>query len=182
MFGFNRFFVFLYIVSFLLLITKMNVLAEKNLPSIFTDDAFVNDDICSSVINEHPCVKNILEVVVHEINQLKISSSENLQKVGVLKEHQEKLKRELSESKRQIKFLEKQLKTLELEEQTNPEFMINTAPKENPHQYEDYFNTIFEKFNNLNWLDMDNIMDKVDNTTMVRWVSAIFYLLYHHKF
>ena len=68
MFGFNRFFVFLYIVSFLLLITKMNVLAEKNLPSIFTDDAFVNDDICSSVINEHPCVKNILEVIVHKMN------------------------------------------------------------------------------------------------------------------
>ena len=131
MFGFNRFFVFLYIVSFLLLITKMNVLAEKNLPSIFTDDAFVNDDICSSVINEHPCVKNILEVVVHEISQLKISSSENLQKV----------ERELIESKREIKFLKKRLKTLELEEQTKPDFMINTVPKDNQHKYDDYINT-----------------------------------------
>ena len=130
----NMFFVFLSIVSVLLLMPKMNMLAENNLQSIFTDDAFVSDDICSSVINEHPCVKNILEVLVKEINllkitsnemkisshEMKISSDEKIQKVDEQlkremsenKQLNEHLKRELSESKREIKFLKRQLKRL----------------------------------------------------------------------
>ena len=53
--------------------------AETNLPSLFTDQSFVEDDFCASVINDHPCVKNVLSVLVNHIN-------DNLQEIRSIRE------------------------------------------------------------------------------------------------
>ena len=53
------------------------VSGQTALPTIFTDEAFVDDDICSMIINEHPCVKNVLGVLVDHINQ-------NLQRIQLI--------------------------------------------------------------------------------------------------
>jgi len=84
-------------------ITKVS--GQTALPTIFTDKAFVSDDICSLIINEHPCVKNVLGVLVDHINQnlqriqLNEEEAKETQKVKDQKLDELKLKLELLESK-----------------------------------------------------------------------------------
>ena len=60
----NLFNIFCAIVA----VSSTTVSGQTALPTIFTDEAFVDDDICSMIINEHPCVKNVLSVLVDHIN------------------------------------------------------------------------------------------------------------------
>ena len=72
------------------------VRGHKDIASIFTDDTFIDDDICSSTINDHPCVKNVLAVLVDHINL-------NMQRIRVLEE--DRLK-ETKENEQKIKMIE----------------------------------------------------------------------------
>ena len=69
----NLFNIFCAIVA----VFSTTVSGQTALPTIFTDEAFVDDDICSMIINEHPCVKNVLGVLVDHINQ-------NLQRIQLI--------------------------------------------------------------------------------------------------
>ena len=94
------------------------VSGQTVLPTIFTDKAFVADDICSLIINEHPCVKNALSVLVDHINQ-------NLQRIQ-FNEVKAKEEKQTLESKflEERNYHEKNYKILEskfLEKQKNHE-------------------------------------------------------------
>ena len=61
------------------------VRGEIGFSSLITDEAFANDDFCSTAISNHFCVKNILSVLVEHIN-------DNLQEIRKLKENEQRLK------------------------------------------------------------------------------------------
>ena len=79
MFYFDRVFVFLYIFLIGLSPNKNSVAAQKIPSSTVTDDSSVGDDICSSVIDAHPCVKNFLEVLVQKIDLLQTTQKQLIQ-------------------------------------------------------------------------------------------------------
>ena len=81
---------------FLAVFSILKVSGQTALPSMFTDEAFVEDDICSMIINEHPCVKNVLGVLVDHINQ-------NLQRIQVVEEEVKELMEERKVTQKMLK-------------------------------------------------------------------------------
>ena len=57
-------------ISYVTLLSTLTIqtVIESSLSNLFTNHTFVEDDICSSVIIDHPCVKNILTVLVNHIS------------------------------------------------------------------------------------------------------------------
>ena len=96
----HKFFCFCIILSGL---SSSNVvLGDKILSSIFTDDTFVDDDICSSIINEHPCVKNVLGVLVDHIN-------DNLQRIKANDRRTKLLEEKLQQNEENLNILQNKL-------------------------------------------------------------------------
>ena len=54
-------------------------MVEPSITNLFTDHTFVDDNLCSSIIHDHPCVKNILTVLVNHI-------SDNIREMKLFKE------------------------------------------------------------------------------------------------
>ena len=179
-------FVFLCIFLIALIANINNVLAEKNLPSIFTDDAFVGDDVCSSVINDHPCAKNILEVLVQKINLLEIKSNENQENYQITKTKLEEeishSKLEIESSKREIKLLKIQVKKSRLEKYSKPGAFENAGNEEKTYTFDDHIKAYFKEFSKINWFDIDDTKNEIDNTTIVRYDSYITFILYYSKY
>ena len=154
------------------------VRGDKILSSIFTDDTFVDDDICSSIINEHPCVKNVLGVLVDHIN-------DNLQRIK-LNEHRTKflenklqqneenldiLQNKLSIKVNEIKLLENKLHDLSVQ---NKKFQIKVSQLESKNHSKSYsstttfLNSFFKMFNQSYGIIKDGVNRKMDNATLVR--------------
>ena len=82
-----------YALPFILFVAVLPTLAiqtmvESNLSTLFTDHTFVEDDICSSIIIDHPCVKNILTVLVNHISynvrEIKSTKEKSLETFEIL--------------------------------------------------------------------------------------------------
>ena len=112
--------------------TAILTMAETSLPSLFTDQTFVDDEFCSSTINEHPCVKNILSVLVNHISVQETKIQDNVQEIKLIKEVnketiellakqikknqeiQDEFKKNQETNQYRIKLLEHKLKHLEM--------------------------------------------------------------------
>ena len=77
-------------MSFVAILPTLTIqtMVETSLPNLFTDQTFMEDNMCSSIINEHPCVKNILSVLVNHISdnvrEIKLSKEKNLETIEIL--------------------------------------------------------------------------------------------------
>ena len=94
-------------ITFVVLSALNVVRGQTGISSIFTDETFVNDDICSSAINDHPCVKNVLAVLVDHINL-------NMQRIRVLEE--QKLE-ETKDNEQKMKIIEELLAERKMNEE-----------------------------------------------------------------
>ena len=117
--------------------TAILTMAETSLPSLFTDQTFVDDEFCSSTINEHPCVKNILSVLVNHISdnvqEIKLIKEINSQTVELLakqikknQEIQDEFKKNQETNQYEIKLLKHKLKHLEMKQLLE----INSIPSD----------------------------------------------------
>ena len=196
----NNFFVF-YI--FLAVFFTLKVSGQTVLPSMFTDEAFVEDDICSIIINEHPCVKNVLGVLVDHINQ-------NLQRLQVIEEEtkelmeerkitqkllkertvnenviQDKLKQNLGAigslqstvNNLQDKLKDTIVQNKKLKTEINALKLERTLSKEknkNNYIHDYHLKSFFDNFSNSNLKQTDAIKSKLDNSTMVNRIFGLF--------
>ena len=103
----------------------MQMMSETSLQNLFADQTFVNDDLCSSVINNHPCVKNVLSVLVNHISnnvrEIELSKERNLETIEILanqlKKSQEIIVKNqdvIENNQYRIKLLEAKLKYFEM--------------------------------------------------------------------
>ena len=175
-------------------ITKVS--GQTALPTIFTDKAFVSDDICSLIINEHPCVKNVLGVLVDHINQnlqriqLYEQAAIETQKIKDQKLDALRLKLELLEYKflDERKTHEKSIDILQndLKDTINQNKLLKTEvdflkskfhwkgdfpriqeKKDLDFPYDFHFKTVFDKFSESNSLRKEGLRLKLSNSSMV---------------
>ena len=172
------------------------VSGQTALPTIFTDEAFVDDDICSMIINEHPCVKNVLGVLVDHINQ-------NLQRIQLIEKDtketknvlQSKIKELLlaqtfkdqklevshSETKDivnnlqnklegtliQNKMLRNDIRELKLKLQSKEEFAQTNAKEKNSNPNNFQLQSFRDNLSGSNWFQKNDKRLKVDNSSVV---------------
>ena len=161
-------FFFMSIVAMLIMMT-MRTVAETNLPSLFTDHSFVEDDFCSSVINDHPCVKNVLSVLVNHINdnlqEIKSIRERNIETIETLA-NQLKINEEIIDRNQyEIKLLKVELRQLKMKQY--PETLsvpndINLRKESNVY----HFN---QNWGESSWHQGHNAGSFPGNATMVRF-------------
>ena len=156
------------ISRFHLIFTVLVVLKEAQSDDVFSfifaDDTFVSDDICSNIINEHRCVKNVLGVLVDHINN-------NLQKITEI-EYRTKLNEENIKNKEQkINMLETELKVVSAQNKKLKIKLNKLGLKYRPTDFSSFTNLLnlfHEKYGppyGVNKMIKDT---KMDNVTMVR--------------
>ena len=172
------------------------VSGQTALPTIFTDEAFVDDDICSMIINEHPCVKNVLGVLVDHINQ-------NLQRIQLIEENTKETKNDLhskikelllaqtfkdqklevshSETKDlvnnlknklegtliQNKMLRNDIRELKLKLQPKEEFAPINAKEKNSDPNNLKLQSFLDNLSGSNWFQKNDKRLKMDNSSVV---------------
>ena len=155
------------------------VLGDKILSSIFTDDTFVDDDICSSIINEHPCVKNVLGVLVDHINDNLQRIKANDRRTKLLEEKLQQneenlniLQNKLSNKVNEIKLLENKLLDIAVK---NKKFKIKFDQLESIHHHRPhsstttFLNSFLKVFNKSYGIMKDGVNTKMDNATLVSY-------------
>ena len=114
-------------MSFVAILPTLTIqtMVETSLPNLFTDQTFMEDNMCSSIINEHPCVKNILSVLVNHmsdnVREIKLSKEKNLETIEILanqlKKNQDIIETNqevIENNKFEIKLLKAELKQLKM--------------------------------------------------------------------
>ena len=154
----GNFFQFFIIIA--IYVSSSKARGDPVLSSILTDESFVDDDICSTIINEHPCVKNILGVMVDLINS-------NLQG----------MKEDKIQIQQQVDTLADKLQEVTM---TNKRLKRKISKLETKHNsksssYENNFlNSFFETSKESHWKTGNDVNIKMDNLTVVR-----FFILYY---
>ena len=177
-------------------IFSTRVSGQTALPTIFTDEAFVDDDVCSMIINEHPCVKNVLSVLVDHINQ-------NLQRIQLIEENTKETKNDLhskikelllaqtfkdqklevshSETKDlvnnlknklegtliQNKMLRNDIRELKLKLQSKEEFARTNAKEKDSDPNNVKLQSFIDNLSGSNWFQKNDKRLKVDNSSVV---------------
>ena len=161
--------------------TAIPTIAETSLPSLFTDQTFVEDEFCSSTINEHPCVKNILSVLVNHISdnlqEIKLIKEVNKETIELLakqikknqeiqdefKKNQEQYRRHIETNQYRIKLLEHKLKHLEM----NQYLETNSIPSDISANDKSKFSITSQKQNNSRRNSMYEKDNFIGNSTKV---------------
>ena len=101
MFTKHKIFVFYSILDLLFLLDKVR--GDTDLSLLVSDYNTVDQDICHSIIKEHPCVKNVLKILIDKIDDLEKNQNKELKvQVNILQQ-------EIALNKQQIQNLEYQL-------------------------------------------------------------------------
>ena len=151
---------FQFFIILALCVSSSNTRGDPVLSSILTDDSFVDDDICSTIINEHPCVKNILGVMVDLINS-------NLQGMKEDKIQMQQQVDTLADKLQEVTMTNKRLKR----KINNLETKHHSKLSSNQNNF---LNSFFETSKKSHWKTGNDVTIKMDNLTVVRF----FYLYY----
>ena len=160
----------------------MQMMSETSLQDLFADQTFVNDDLCSTVINNHPCVKNVLSVLVNQLSnnvrEIELSKERNLETIEILanqlKKNQEiivknqdrlaKSEQIIENNQYEIKFLKAKLKYFEMS--YSPKTSLNSHDME-LGQNSNWYSTANQSSENSNLHKVDKIRQGAGNSTMV---------------
>lgn len=167
------------------------VSGQTALPTIFTDKVFVADDICSLIINEHPCVKNALSVLVDHINQnlqriqfnkieakeeRKVLESKLLEErktheknYNTLRNDFEEIQNSLTEMINQNTMLKSKVDHLELNFRLSEKFPKIHKRSDNKFPYTYHLNAKFSDISELNGLENDRRRFRKGNSSMVSY-------------
>ena len=167
------------------------VSGQTALPTIFTDTVFVADDICSLIINEHPCVKNALSVLVDHINQnlqriqFNEATAKEEQKVlesklleerknheknyNTLRNDFEEMRNSLTEMSNQNTMLKTKVNHLELNFRLSEKFPKIHKRSDNQFPYDYHINAVFNDISELNGLENDGRRFRKGNSSMVSY-------------
>ena len=180
----------------------MQRMSETSLQNLFTDQTFVNDGLCSSVINDHPCVKNVLSVLVNHISnnvrEIEISKEKNLETIEILakqlKKNQEiivknqneivKNQDKLAKSEKIIennqKIIENNQYKIKLLEAKLKFFEMNNYPETNSNSHninldknDNWYHTTNQKREKLSLQEGDKMRHGIANSTMVSFFDWI---------
>lgn len=137
-----------------------NAQQDNQISTFLTDTTFVNDDVCSEIINEHSCVKNVLGVLVDFINS-------NLQKINELDRKFDILQLENKMLENKLKYISAATEKLEIKVS---DLGSEHQPKESNYEpkssfsmidsllwFLDTFNKLYIKMNNYPFSKMDNV-------------------------
>ena len=157
------------------------VRGDVGFSSLITDEAFANDDFCSTAISNHFCVKNILSVLVEHINNNLQKLKENEQRLKSLEysyaellverkinaEKFEYLQNQLEKQKQEINSLENKQKNISRQNRKHK----NKLNELESHHFSDSYTSTNDFLTSFlqNFGDQyKNVGPSIDNSTLVR--------------
>ena len=151
---------------------------DSFLSSIFTDDTFVDDKICSTVINEHPCVKNLLRVLVDHININLRRIKENELQTNLLEEklHQNQEKLDLLQIKlaneiQKVDIFRNKLQDTSVKDKKQKFGIDKLESKQYPKStalVNNFFLSMIHGFHQFQEIMKNNVNVEMDNSKLVR--------------
>ena len=96
----------------------MQMMSETSLQNLLTDQTVVKDELCSSVIDNHPCVKNALSVLMNHISynvrEIELSKEKNLETIEILANQLKNNQEIIENNQYEIRLLKDKLKHFEM--------------------------------------------------------------------
>ena len=146
---------------------------ESSLTNLFADHTFEDDNLCSSIIHDHPCVKNILTVLVNHISdsirEIKIVKEKNYETIEILVN-------QLRKNQYEIKLLKEELKQMKINTyiQTNSKVRDANLDRK-PH----LLHTASQNKKKLSWLNRVEKKKIIGNSTLV--IDFVIKFFYDYK-
>ena len=158
------------IVSYVAVMPTLSIqtIVGPSLTNLFADHAFVDDDLCSSIISNHPCVKNILTVLVNHISdnirEMRLTKERNLETIEILVNQLSKNQEVLDTNQHEIKLLKAELKQMKINR------YIETNSKVSDANFDRNLHFLHARSQNkekLSWLNGDKKKPIIENSTLV---------------
>ena len=157
--------------------------AEPSLTNLFADHTFVDDDLCSSIISNHPCVKNILTVLVNHISdnirEMRLTKERNLETIEILVNQLSKNQEVLDTNQHEIKLLKAELKQMKINR------YIETNSKVSDANFDGNLEFLHARSQNkekLSWLNGDKKKPIIENSTLVSDFISNFFMPIRHTY
>ena len=155
----------------------IQMMVESRLSNLFIDNTFLEDDLCTSVINDHPCVKNILTVLVNHISdnirEMRLTKERNLETIEILVNQLSKNQEVLDTNQHEIKLLKAELKQMKINR------YIETNSKVSDANFDGNLHFLHARSQNkekLSWLNGDKKKPIIENSTLVSdFISNFFH-------
>ena len=164
-------------VSYVAVLPTLSIqtMVESSLTNLFADHMFVDDDLCSSIINDHPCVKNILTVLVNHISdnirEIKLNKERNSETIEILVNQLRKNQEDLDTNKHEIKLLKEELKQMKISTYMENNFKVRD---ENLNKKPHLLHTTRHNKKKFRWLKEDENRQIIENSTLVSYFSSYF--------
>ena len=154
-----------------------------SLTNLFADHTFVDDDLCSSIISNHPCVKNILTVLVNHISdnirEMRLTKERNLETIEILVNQLSKNQEVLDTNQHEIKLLKAELKQMKINR------YIETNSKVSDANFDGNLEFLHARSQNkekLSWLNGDKKKPIIENSTLVSDFISNFFMPIRHTY
>ena len=171
------------IVSFVAVRSTLSIqtMVESSLINLFADHTFVDDDLCSSIINDHPCVKNILAVLVNHISdnirETKLNKERNSETIDILANQLRKNQEVLDSNQHEIKLLKEELKQLKINTNMKKNFKVRD---ENLNRKPHLLHTTRQNKEKFRWLKEDENRQIIGNSSQVSYFASYFFMTIRH--
>ena len=163
MFTKHKIFVFYSILDLLFLLDKVR--GDTDLSLLISDYNTFNQDICNSVIKEHPCVKNVLKILIDKIADIEKNQIKELRdQVSVLQE-------ENMIKERRIYTFEDELKGIRENKKRSvsaQNFYSNDHSKTSSSIHDSLYSLV-KTSNESNWINNNEESRKTDSWSTVRY-------------
>ena len=153
----------------------IQMMVESRLSNLSIDNTFLEDTLCTSIFNDHPCVKNILTVLVNHItdNMRKIESNKEkiFETIEILRNQLRKNQEVQDTNQLEIKLLKAQLTRMKMILYSD----VNSKERNvNIDQEESLLHTTNRNKEKLTWYDSDKKRNSIVNSTQVSQKYKLF--------
>ena len=143
-------------------------MVESRLSNLFIDNTFLEDNLCTSIINDHPCVKNILAVLVNHIsdNMIEIESNKEkiVQTIEILANQLSKNQEVLNTNQLEIKLLKAELTQMKMNSYSDVNSNVRNI---NIDQEDNLLYTENQNKEKIPWHNRDKKRHRIVNSTLV---------------
>ena len=149
-------------------------MVESRLSNLFIDNTFLEDNLCTSVINDHPCVKNILTVLVNHISDNMRETESNkeqiVQTIEILANQLSKNHEVLNTNQLEIKLLKDELTQMKMNSYSDVNSNVRNV---NIDQEDNLLHTANRYKEKISWYNRDKKRPSIANSTLVSQFDRI---------
>ena len=149
-------------------------MVESRLSNLFVDNTFLEDDLCTSIINGHPCVKNILTVlenhITDNIREIELNKETFFETIEVLTKQLSKNQEVLDTNQLEIKLLKTEITQMKMDSYSDVNSIVRNV---NIDQEDNLLHTATRNKEKTPWHNRDKKRHSIENSTLVSHFDRI---------